>query len=850
MRFRVGIPIQLIARLQQYPEYWAARAWCRDISFRLARRRLRLVLWLDDQWIGVLIAWQLLKTILGQLLVALGLVAVLWMIEHRFPRYFSNLDSPIRIHVSIESTQYVDLMGAASQIAGVFLGLYFATIGVVLSTSYSRTAHRIRQLIIQEHVGTRYIQWVALFGTISWLLYGLAVAGQPPLRGGIAVVTLLGLISILSFVVLGLRLFRFLDPTVLSDRILHEASKWVSRAHRTRYRADDPSFQDFYRRQCSSLLTTYGELARQVVRTRETTDSDLTLLSMRALSFLARYSSTKSAIPTSSKWYPDRLVHPDWFRTSGTELDLALSASITIQPRRERHYSWVEAALRRSAGSIMAELRTRGELERVHEILVYSSSLAQLMARNCATSDVLDQVWFAREVAKAAVGTEPIQCVELTALSETRLQELAILESLGSHIVRVILGIVESVQSNGRVVTVDQLIPRNWSKPKGIASISRPRGVVAGLEDLVERLENERVVEGRVVDPEWYARHVTAHAYAQYVVDALDTMLTALEMLVDDADEFLRRGDVIRGMQLVMQGLEGVKKAEYHTPTLRDFASELHAARGRAELPPWPTVDWESSTDRLSTIAHRVAAQLALAAQALAVVDRSENVPDMFGLAYNHLAQEIYAATWQLRVDRYRPLFAGFFAAAFRAYEHRRVTLVDAKNERDAATVLDLVSDVVDLSGVAVVADELHKSSLREVVDEVWMAFLSQSGNPKDILASIVEMFHSRRRSLWGTPRSLVRMSWQQDLERRFLQRGVVGRVYDPTKGGFRIEGTDSALLVALGAGEMIQDPPGYAFLAWFLQNHPELADLPLPDEVRRFVERVDRLKKRLSNDV
>ena len=218
---RLNQPVQSRAIWQQLPSYWLLRKHLRLFSFRLLRTRHTLGTKARSTRESIQMISLILRSIGWTFVVAVVFVFAVAWIEVLVKKiiFATPADAsrwPWLAHV-YESLKLFHLDGGASasllstlaQIAGVFLGLYFAAVGTLISARYSNVPPNVRELMFADKLGNQYIKLVALFGAVATLLLAAQSIGLQTGLLNMVLVTILGVATILSFVLLGRRAFEF-----------------------------------------------------------------------------------------------------------------------------------------------------------------------------------------------------------------------------------------------------------------------------------------------------------------------------------------------------------------------------------------------------------------------------------------------------------------------------------------------------------------------------------------------------------------------------------------------------------------------------------------------------------------
>ena len=104
-----------------------------------------------------------------------------------------HLNSPL------DANSYVQLFTTVAVITGIFLGLYFTAVSMVIANAYSNVPHDIRELLIKDRLGNNYVKTVSFLTALAVILLSMSAGGGEPLH----------LVSPLLFLLSGFAVFAF-----------------------------------------------------------------------------------------------------------------------------------------------------------------------------------------------------------------------------------------------------------------------------------------------------------------------------------------------------------------------------------------------------------------------------------------------------------------------------------------------------------------------------------------------------------------------------------------------------------------------------------------------------------------
>ncbi len=207
---------------------------------------------------------QVLRAIVTILLLSFGLVLICELAESYV---FAALDyvatylgfDHLRIINSPSGEFVISYVCTIAQISGIFLGLYYAAVGVVASTAYSQLPHQLRLLLIRERIGNLYILLTTVLATVALIILSLRSIGYEAGRLSLVVVSLLSIFSVASFVRFGQHVFNLFDLiTVLEEpyQNILGAIKRVTSVHK----GSGDSVHELSRHQTKKALQAFADV--------------------------------------------------------------------------------------------------------------------------------------------------------------------------------------------------------------------------------------------------------------------------------------------------------------------------------------------------------------------------------------------------------------------------------------------------------------------------------------------------------------------------------------------------------------------------------------------------------------
>jgi len=228
------------------------------------------------------------------------------------------------------------------------------------------------------------------------------------------------------------------------------------------------------------------------------------------LVFLCDYERIKKSIPTSSLWYRQKYVHPDWYRTSDTKTSFAYETATGLQPETVSDLRWIESAIlpivRRCLEINMEEKRYPIVIELLNRLDIYVRLLAADHQIEYAFNLISDIFSWCEKL---------IFVEEENLVTEEHLEHMQICEQLAMMPMNVFLTYVRAIESYGRDTIRQRIRDITWKSENSIYRAEFAEHVLQRLEWMHPRLKFEKRIEGQIVSPIWYLEELVSQREAE-----------------------------------------------------------------------------------------------------------------------------------------------------------------------------------------------------------------------------------------------------------------------------------------------------------------------------------------------
>jgi len=829
---------QRLYEWQFSPHYWKIISVWQRIKFTFETRSFSAKSRIREQRESFSILGEISKAIAAPVLLAIIFIAVLAAIDYSL--------SPFPVLFNLDEETSKNLLGIVAQVAGVFLALYFTAVSVVASTVYAKVPGEIREPLIKEKVGNLYIRAVALTVAVAILLLGKSAFGFSISFLDMSIVIFLSIIAVFSFIVLGLRIFSYFDPTRLAEYLGYELARWFKAATPKGFQWRNPSFQYHYQKQAEQLLMTYRKVTYLATHMEYFDGAILTRLATRPLLLLQLYISYKMCIPSNSNWFKRIYSHRDWLTADSTQTDLALRSGTSLQPESVPDLMWFEKNIGETLVQVFRAFAKENDFSSTADILDNIQNTQTVLSGHLA----VDEGLYIHKIIQPLIfqiaffddpSIDDLQEDE----GKSLLGRLGIIDLYCVGLINILLGLsdtLDKITLDNFAGTLDKV---KWNKSGSVYTAQNPREVVKQLEDLQERMRFEYEAEGKYVTPRWYRNQIAARGMVNFIKEAVESLVVEYEELfTNQTKSLIAEKRYLSGAQIIDRGLEACNKFIFHVGKIQacyDRLSTLH----RVKDIPWPGPDWDDLSKRVLAVREELIINLAKASVTLAEMPFRKTLPDYFGQSFLVLAEECNNAMAMGNDKLFGKIFPAYFVAALKAHDRLRTEIGTATNQQAALVfITEPIEDLLHISGYALIYSELDGKKYWDTARRCWDSYFDNHNEPKGVIESISEFARFRESVFAIPPRATLRIGWQRKLEKRLHDENVFLDVsYDPFPTRQRVRPAHSSKIIqciARGTLGMISHDGQDVFLAMYLAKRPEVPGLELTHRARAFLDTIE----------
>jgi hypothetical protein len=688
---------------------------------------------------------------------------------------------------TLEPEKYATLAGTAVAAEATLLALFFATVGVVASTTYSSVPAAIRDLFIEERTHTIYTRGIARALVFTTALLALGAAGYHARVLSVAVAAVLAIVAVLRLLAIGARTFRYFDPASLTGSLPGRFQRALTRAT-THPKAGGTANQQRAHDDAETVLNHYRRIT-DLLASRPVANSDAPVeVAGQLLDLNIDYGPAKNRIPTGSSWWSRAVRYPNWLTLDTTELDVAPATSTGIPGRDASDLNWVE---RRSAADIgqlltvaasdnisavtdildraSSHIRHLGGLFQIDEALIFEDQLLSTI-RSCiydqsTTSDDIDSrgSWDRVNAAQRSV--------RLLTDAWLGLGEAAV-----------------CIGEEDLAVLVDRALNRRGARHVG--DFGRP--VRQLIEEVLERRHIEKKTEGHPVTPSWWVGHQVARTLLTHILKATNAIQARVSSRTTQAvQEAMEHQQWRIATMIGLASLELDNTIRTHLPKIKAVVAQLERLRSQAiDDSRWPE---QAQTLLQPDVELRpfLLRQLSDCLSHLSARPHDPTQPDLFG----QLHTVLFDAAFDAILDGNHPVANILCGALFQQMEPttRRLTTDLAGQTIDARIAYELqpIMGMMELSGYAIIMNELDGDGVWGTLRGQWDGLRSLRG--PTLPRRLAEMADLGDSIFLGLSHlDLTREARRQRLAKLLQDHGITGAPPSPIVAAYAAAGVGS----------------------------------------------------------
>lgn len=659
-------------------------------------------------------------------------------------------------------TSIGDFLSVSVYVLAALLGFYLATVGIVLANAYQDVSAAVREVILSDTRTRTYRRLVGLsigVGVGIVLINGLGLIAIGYLTIGVyAILVLLGGWAIGS---LALGAFDLFNPILLSREPLRALYRSISQLDSKGFLLDDAVLR-VTALNSDRLLQTLSELIHLATERKSINCDELAETINLLLGELQIYAGMKHQIPPTSGWFVPGISYPRWIESHDSTISVALETSTPLQAKMEPITDWFERRVAElTCTAIEACIATNNRDASIRIILDVASTAGVIAG--CYRVD--DSMTFASIIAD--------HCWRLDLDNEA---SDAVLSVVPQVMTGLLLGWKRA--TDGWIAEIDRAISTGqWDNADSTkVEIRGPDRIWRAAQDLLQQIQAEHEIEGRRISPDWYLRARLAGECTIFAREFSDELPKLLLKFAGNETE--KKISSKTQAAVCAETLQMLSKADLLSESVSSVVDELNRIQQVHELMATPEV-----TSLHNKIEGIRASTFEKTAECLAQLDpdNSKDAPDYFGQALYTLTHHIEQAMAEGNSDLVGRLFPKVLEASLKFHWHLIATYMPPTYDFSPA-VYNPVLDILELSGLAMIYEDLRQDNSAESVRASWTDWLSNRADPETFAKGILGILELAQGIYM--PMSQMRHRWETRLIDQILRAGYSRPEYVPIDPG------------------------------------------------------------------
>jgi len=708
------------------------------------------------------------KMSIWKLFLAISIIFILEYIETQFS---INNFWP-KVWKKYKGENFTTLYFSIATIITTLATIYFATISIVISTSYKNFSYEIRRLIWRDKDNSFYLDYLLSLIIFSFILAGINYFGFKTGSIVLLVDGFLCLLGIYALIHVSIKLFDLFSPVnILQYYIIPDIENLITQATVCSFQWNVAEVQYLHRNNVLKRLNILDEMTFKCFKTPENkvSDSEVLKLLYRILLLLCFYTSQKQKIPTDSKWYANVLKHKKWFTAGAGEIEVALSSQYNLMPYEEPDYLWFEKKIVSVIHKIMEEDFSTRDLSYKISIsnhfdhaFEYIATIGEISLAKLIMEEIMPI--FISSIEMLDINYENINDMQIEKKIVT---PLALADVISKLSVTIILFICKSTANLKIEELINNINNMQWDDVKNIYNLEIPFELKVYLLNVRKKLIFEINVEGERVTPDWYISQLVCIELLKCLKLIPDHGLMFVKNIMNNINTYIDNPLIC--MQMIDRGIEACEKYQLLIDAIENQQEKLSEYIKSVKI---ETIDIIFYKKELNNLRKEIVKQFAkLGSISVTFPDHSQ-IPDYMGRAYWFISIECFHALINNDHDLFSQIFPPFFLNAFMIYNKFSKK---ASSQYWLAQNASILISIFALSGYALILKELSEGECWKTVDQVWNNLKKKDPdafeNQVQTVSNIVAL--SRQAGLFSNA-DYVHLMWQSQFRRILTKNKIV----------------------------------------------------------------------------
>jgi hypothetical protein len=667
--------------------YWNLKARWKELVFILQKRIYETTEFLDKQKQEAHIFRELFGLVRLPVVQSFGLAFLCLILDMSgviLFREFLNNSAFFSIH-SLDLNSFNYLLSTATQVAGIFMTLYFTSVGLVISSSHLKSQRKPRDLFLKDSVSQSYIQIILLFISVSLLflfINSLHISFTPnviwsdlpktPYTIKLSYISLVfyvlfSLFTTYTFFHLGNRLFSFYNFERLTSLVHNDILKELRSVTKGQLFWKDPNFQNHSRRKVEELLTFFDEcFNKKTIENKKYSDEEVIKGEKQLLQALIDYSQYKPLLPSDSYWYQRSVKHQRLNKMDSHAKIRMLQTNVIPAPETGVDRNWFEQALKKNHTHYLALAPSQEAIANMFSMVCDSVETIASHFNMVSCEFLYDQL---------------IDYYNNKTVLTDSVYSIRLVDSIGTLPIVHLLGTTRYLKRKTFLTYLETI---EFDNIESIYSVQGCSSLLQLMEKHMNEIVLEKEIEGRFVTPKWYFDQQIIVEFNDYLAKDLKSILKyAQKIYIDHSKLLAEKEQSLEFFHLLLQGFEFLEKYLYHKESI--IMPALNQLKGFEKLTEFPIAfDYLTELDNHINEMESNLFDLLIQYLEQSIKSESENnesIPDYFRLVIYHALDKSLNRMAQGNFSNFNTVYEKLLRLTFIRFElERREGLKSTQN--------------------------------------------------------------------------------------------------------------------------------------------------------------------------
>lgn len=740
--------------------------------------------------------------------------------------FWLKLEAAVGVPSSVQGIS-ARLYGTIASLAGLFVSLYFTAVGFLTSALYGGASSELRSSALSERISNFYVRFVLWTGAISLCFLTAEALGYSTRSLALIIVSTAGTIALLAAGTLLGSTLRFFNPSSFAAEARRNLDLLFDYFETGSSLKHQKALQSAARKRARQIIGLFDEALR--LCESENQSAALSEIGGHAAAILQSYWTVKPRLPSESGWWQPEPKSEGWFLADHTSIKRALKSGTSLRREKELDRLWAEGDLSSSLARALKNLVQERKWADGAELLEHVRKISNTGSEHFLIEEV--QLLLSKLEAILLEYTDS----EKGRNSQDRgVRSSDLWDMYGAVHVQMLVGARRSLEQIAPENIIDLISTIDWQDEASVSTTPVMPDLKERLELLGETLRFERVVEGRELSPEWYQAEFLLPGILEGLHERVNLLHAQISRLLEDVVAKLEEeGKHSSACQLAEKGLEIQSQWSPFVEDAREIDESLRKMI-KADDFEYPDFDWEALDEDLDDAGQQVVDRFIDFAPDLLFELDNERAKELLGHIYSLITDRCAEAAISGSDDRFSELFDEAFNLGLFLWGRAPLKDVDLREWDQVRIGVQPVIDILALSGLALIRDEIDGPGFWKPVQESWNDFLNDSDSPREILETVFRVGDQSLTEFGVMPRSIIRTEWRQSMQDELRER----RLLSGPGSGQRASATKRPLLDAVLAGIQGIEDPIDVFLGALIAVRPESIGLEWPQGAQSFLRR------------